>query len=149
MWDSTYSALCPCNFTSLSQISLLSDVLIIKYVVDWFVGYLITFFFNYTSYIASDRRMIMNGELERMQKAHYSFICMEGLWKTIKNLSQKSWSLNWRLNLVPPKYKVGVLNHLTALFGNTELQVGNFNCFMMRLSCTILSIMNSSVVPSM
>jgi hypothetical protein len=39
---------------------------------------------------------------------HYPIICLEGLKKTTKNLSQDSQSPDWDLNLVPPEYKAGV-----------------------------------------
>jgi hypothetical protein len=59
---------------------------------------------------------LVNDELERIWKEvvvpnlrYYPNICLEGLRKTTQNLSQDSWSLSQDFNLVPPKYKAGVL----------------------------------------
>jgi hypothetical protein len=67
----------------------------------------------------------MNNELERMWKeggmTYYPNICLEILKKTMKNLSQDTWWLNWDLNQIPPEYTSEVLPlELTCLMYNKE-----------------------------
>jgi hypothetical protein len=45
---------------------------------------------------------------------YYIGICLEGLRNAKKNISQDSQSLDWDLNLGPPKYEAG---GLTMTFG--------------------------------
>jgi hypothetical protein len=53
-----------------------------------------------------------NNDLERKQPwlkfKYYPSIYSEEPRKTMKNLSQDSWFRDWSLNLVPPKYEVGI-----------------------------------------
>jgi hypothetical protein len=53
----------------------------------------------------------VSNELERMwpNLRYYPNICLEGLRKTTKSLSQDSRSPGRDLNLGPPKYEAGVL----------------------------------------
>jgi hypothetical protein len=44
----------------------------------------------------------------------YSSICVEGLRKTTKNLSQDSRSRGQHLKLGPPKYEAGVVVHVVT-----------------------------------
>jgi hypothetical protein len=48
-------------------------------------------------------------KLSWCNRRYYPGICLEGLRKTTKNLSQDSQSLGQDLNPGPPKYNAGVL----------------------------------------
>jgi hypothetical protein len=74
-------------------------------------------FLNYTSYIASNRKLTANDELKSMQKevgrsglvfGYYPSICLDKVQNATKNLVQDRWFLGQEESLGPPKYEAGI-----------------------------------------
>jgi hypothetical protein len=79
-----------------------------------FVVYLVMFFSVTQTVQHWMKEWFMNWKRCRRKQScpnlwDYPSICLEGLRKTTKNLSQDSQSLGWDLNHGPPKYEAGVL----------------------------------------